>query len=74
MISKAVERRTWNTPVREKWNEVIRCCLKGVDNHNEMYFQTLDGWHLAKAEELRKYVIELKTKIIEDESDAGSSW
>lgn len=58
-----MERRTWNTPVRERWNEVIRCCPKAVDNHNEMYFATLDEWHLRKAQELRKYVIELKEMI-----------
>ena len=61
--TKAMERRTWNTPTREKWNELIRCCLKGIDNHNEMYFQTLDRWHLVKAEELRRYVVELKEMI-----------
>ena len=63
-----MERRTWDTPAREKWNELIRCCLKGIDNHNEMYFQTLDKWHLLKAAELRRYVAELKVKITEEES------
>lgn len=62
-IAKAMEKRTWNTPAREKWNELIHQCLKGIDNHNELYFKTFDRWHLAKAEELRRYVTELKEMI-----------
>lgn len=53
----------WTSPIRQKWSEVIRQCVKGIDYHNEMYFQTLDKWHLSKAEQLRQYVTELKEMI-----------
>jgi hypothetical protein len=63
-----VERRTWNTPVREKWNQVIYQSLKAIDNHNQLYFKTKNRWHLQKAAELRQYVRELKDWIREEES------
>lgn len=62
-IPVKMERRTWDTPIREKWNPVIHQCLKGIDYHNELYFKTKDAWHLEKASYLRDYVIELKKMI-----------
>jgi len=61
-------RRTWNTPVRERWNAPIHQCLKAVDAHIELYLQTGDIWHLEKAEFLRLYLHELKTWIHAEES------
>lgn len=60
--------------MRERWNEVIRCCLKAVDNHNELYFSTLDPWHLQKAQELRSYVDELKTRIVKEELHSSTTF
>jgi hypothetical protein len=57
------ERRTWNTPVREPWNPVIKHCLNAVDEHMRLYLQTYDPWHLAQAEVLRTYTLELKKWI-----------
>jgi hypothetical protein len=57
------DRRTWNNPTREPWNPVIHNILKAIDNHNSLYFQTQDSWHLEKANALREYVHELKTWI-----------
>jgi hypothetical protein len=57
------EKRTWNNPTREPWNPVIHHCLKAIDHHNALYFQTRDPWHLEKAILLREYVHELKTWI-----------
>lgn len=37
--------------------------LRAIDNHNRMYFLTGDNWHLAKAEQVRRYVTELKDWI-----------
>lgn len=62
-----MERRTWNTPMRERWNPVIHQCLRGIDYHNELYFKTGDAWHLEKASYLRRYVIELKEMIKREE-------
>lgn len=57
------ERRTWNTPVREPWNPVIKQCLNAVDEHMRLYFETRDPWHLSQAEVLRTYALELKKWI-----------
>ena len=64
-----MERRTWDTPVREKWNQVIYQSLKAIDNHNQLYFKTKNIWHLQKAAELRQYVRELKDWIKKEESE-----
>lgn len=58
-----MERRTWDTPVREGWNPIIHHMLKAIDSHNRIYFRTGDHWHLLKAEELRRYVVQLKDWI-----------
>lgn len=64
-----MERRTWNTPAREDWNELIRQLLRGIDRHNAIYFRTGNTWHLEKAAQLRAYVTELKDWIkIEEDS------
>jgi len=62
-----MERRTWDTPVREGWNPIIHHMLKAIDSHNRIYFRTGDNWHLLKAEELRRYVVELKDWIKDQE-------
>ncbi|MGA1023885.1 MAG: hypothetical protein ACO3S8_04230 [Aquiluna sp.] len=62
-----MERRTWDTPVRESWNPVIQQLLRAIDNHNRIYFATGNDWHLVKAGELRRYVIELKDWIKDQE-------
>jgi hypothetical protein len=56
-------RRTWNTPVRERWNAPIHQCLKAIDAHVELYLESGDEWHIEKAEQLRLYLHELKTWI-----------
>lgn len=61
------ERRTWNTPLREPWNPVIKACLNAIDYHVALYFQTGDYWHLQQAEYLRCYVTELKRWIFMQE-------
>lgn len=58
-----MENRTFDTPQREKWNKVIHHCIKAIDNHNNMYFQTGNPWHLEKAKMFRQYVVELKEMI-----------
>jgi hypothetical protein len=55
--------RTYNTPHREDWNAPIHNILKAIDNHTQEYFKGGDEWHLNKAQELRKYVAELKEWI-----------
>lgn len=61
------EKRTWNSPIREPWNPVIRNILQAIDTHNQLYFKTGNPWHLQKAQELRFYVIELKEWIASNE-------
>lgn len=46
---------------------MIHYCIKAIDNHNMMYFQTKNPWHLEKAKELRQYVVDLKEMIKRDE-------
>ena len=57
------ERRTWNTPLREPWNPVIKSCLNAIDQHIALYIETGDPWHFCQAEKLRQYLSELKTWI-----------
>ena len=59
--------REWNNPIREPWNPIIHQLLKAIDNHNKKYFETGNHWHLQKANELRKYVSELKNWIYREE-------
>lgn len=58
-----MERRSWNTPLREPWNPVIKACLNAIDCHIALYLQTKDAWHLAQAQTLREYVATLKDWI-----------
>jgi hypothetical protein len=60
---RTVARREFNTPVREPWNDAIREILKAIDNHNQIYFETKNFWHIEKARQLREYVKELKDWI-----------
>lgn len=57
------ERRTWNTPLREPWNPVIKACLNAIDYHVAFYLVTGNMWHMHQAAVLREYVSELKTWI-----------
>lgn len=63
--------REWNTPRREPWNPVICQLLRAVDHHNVQFFRSGDRWHLEKADQLRRYVRELKDWLTaeEDHSD-----
>jgi len=53
--------------VREPWNPLIYHCLKAIDRHMEIYRKTGNGWHAAKAQDLRWYVAELKDWITTNE-------
>ncbi len=57
------ERRTWNTPLREPWNPVIKACLNAIDEHMRQYIATGERYHLAQAQTLRDYVSALKDWI-----------
>ena len=65
------ERRTWNNPVREPWNPVIKHCLNAVDHHVRLYLQDGNEWHLEQAEILRKYILSLKKWIHATEGKSG---
>ena len=60
-------KRTWNTPVREPWNPVIKQCLNAIDYHIDLYLKTNHVWHLYQAERLREYLHELKNWILSEE-------
>jgi hypothetical protein len=60
-------KRTWNTPIREPWNPVIKHCLNAIDYHIDLYVKTGHTWHLDQAEILRVYLLELKNWIIQQE-------
>ena len=60
-------KRTWNTPVRERWNAPIHHCLKAIDCHVDLYLKTGDMWHMKQANFLRSYLHELKTWIHQEE-------
>jgi len=49
--------------VREPWNPLIYQCLKAIDRHMAAYLATGNTWHAIKAQELRRYVAELKDWI-----------
>ena len=59
--------REWNTPTREPWNPVIVQLLRAIDLHTRQYFATGDRWHAEQADELRRYVIDLKEWIFKME-------
>ena len=59
--------REWDTPIREPWNPLIKQALDAIDRHEHLYRKTGNGWHAAKAHELRRYVYELKTWIHQQE-------
>lgn len=61
------DRRTWNTPLREPWNPVIKACLNAIDEHVRLYLYTQDKWHMDQAQDLRKYVTKLKDWIHKQE-------
>lgn len=71
------DRRTFNTPIRCKWNTPIHNLLKAIDNHTELFLLHGDPWHADRADELRTYVRELKAWIHEEEAktmeDLGES-
>lgn len=66
------ERRTWNTPLREPWNPVIKQCLNAIDHHMALYLKTKDFRHLTQAAALREYVANLKEWIHEQERQGKS--
>jgi hypothetical protein len=59
--------REWDTPIRGPWNALIKQALDAIDRHEHLYRSTGNGWHAAKAHELRRYVCELKTWIHQQE-------
>lgn len=63
--------REWNTPKREAWNAPIHQILRAIDEHNRLYFEGRDPWHLEKAADLRLYLHELKTWIHRQEGRGG---
>ena len=69
-----VSKREWDTPVRGPWNPLIKQCLDAVDRHEELYRSTGNGWHAAKAQDLRWYVAELKDWIHTQERVTISSY
>jgi hypothetical protein len=64
-----MERRTFNTPIREPWNPKIHNILKAIDLHTEIYLQTKDKFHDDSAKLLRSYVHSLKTWILSEEDE-----
>ena len=60
-------RRTFDTPIRERWNASIHHTLRAIDNHTALYLVTGLPWHEEKAKQLRQYVHELKTYILQQE-------
>lgn len=56
-------KRTWNTPIRENWNPVIKECLNAIDYHVAFHIETGESWHEERAQILRKYVADLKEWI-----------
>jgi hypothetical protein len=67
------ERRTFDTPVRSRWNAPIHNCLKAVDAHTELYLLHGDPWHLERAAMLRDYLHQLKTWIHAEEAKSMAS-
>jgi hypothetical protein len=59
--------KEFSTPQRERWGEIIHHCVKAIDIHNALYFETGEAWHLEKAKTLRAYVGELKEVIKRNE-------
>jgi hypothetical protein len=46
---------------------VIYWLLKAIDLHTQRYLETGERWHVDAANDLRRYVSELKDRIHRDE-------
>lgn len=62
------ERRTFNTSIREPWNQPIHHILRAIDNHTRLYLATKDEWHHRQAVNLRLYLWGLKDRIVSEEA------
>lgn len=62
-----MSKREWDTPIREPWNPLIKQALDAIDRHEHLYRKTGNGWHAARAQDLRRYVCDLKTWIHQQE-------
>ena len=62
------DRRTFDTPIRSRWNAPIHNLLKAIDGHTELFLSHRNPWHLQKAQMLRQYVAELKDWIHAEEA------
>jgi hypothetical protein len=67
------ELRTWNTPIRDPWNPIIKHCLNAIDYHIDLFVQTHDPWHFCQAQKLRDYLKDLKNWITEEEGKSNES-
>lgn len=63
------DRRSWNTPLREPWNPVIKQCLNAIDFHTAHHLVTGEEWHARQAQILREYVGSLKQWIRNQEEN-----
>jgi len=63
LVAVTNPRRTWNTEVREPWNNKIHNILQAIDLHVDLYLQTGERIHLELADTLRRYVLTLKEYI-----------
>jgi hypothetical protein len=63
MFETSQEKRSWNTPLREPWNPVIKQCLNAIDYHTAHYIAGKGEWHSRQAQILREYVGNLKQWI-----------
>lgn len=69
MTPDSSERRSWNTPLREPWNPVIKQCLNAIDYHTAHYLVSGEMWHEKQAQILREYVGSLKQWIRNQEEN-----
>lgn len=64
--------REWTTKTRDPWNAKIHAILKTIDLHTELYIKTGDVFHNLHADHLRRYVLELKNWIHNQEQSTNS--
>jgi hypothetical protein len=59
-----MSKRTYNTEIREPWNEKIYNILKTIDLHSKLHLETGEDFHLLQATVLRNYLNDLKDWIV----------
>lgn len=63
-------KRTYSTKTRKPWQDSVAQILRTIDLHNKLSLKDPDNrnFHMSMAKDLKKYLVDLKDWILEQES------